>query len=52
MGVKPLRLRLRHLATCDGEAVIVALEAPEKSFERYLDAMQPVVDSVRFEDYR
>ena len=36
----------------DGEAVIVALEAPEKSFERYLVAMQPVLDSIRFEDFR
>jgi hypothetical protein len=36
----------------DDEAVIVALEAPVRSFLRYLDAMQPVLDSIRFEALR
>ena len=36
----------------DGEAVIVALEAPEKKFGAYLESMQPVLDSIRFEDWR
>jgi len=32
--------------------VIVALEAPTTSFEAYLAAMQPTLDSIEFEDFR
>lgn len=44
-----LRLSILEI---DGESVILALEAPTKSFEAYVAAMQPVLDSIEFEDFR
>jgi sRNA-binding carbon storage regulator CsrA len=41
-----------HFLEIDGEPVIVALEAPTRSFRAYLDSMQPVLDSIQFEDQR
>jgi hypothetical protein len=41
-----------HFLEIDGEPVIVALEAPTTTFEADLRAMQPVLDSLQFEDQR